>query len=289
MISPGQIGTCNGAGQNGTPSDTAAPVGRGSMLVSAPDSAITAVELNDLAQELGSAFGRMVNFYRGHYRLSAEEAVARADEATPEYMDHILNAPPDQVSWFDLDTLAQKDEAKALERWEQIKQAARNEIRSGYRAARTIEGSGGPWERARFLAVRAELTEAWKPNNAGEQLLVDQLAQWQVLLWRWQETVAIWTSFATHRTQRAKKGEPYEAIRLSDEEAMERATVKVERLHHLYLRTLKALQDQRRPRPPVVVRHAEQVSIDPDRVSVDNLFLPTGFSKPMNIADIEVR
>jgi len=156
---------------------------------------------------------------------------------------------------------------------EQIKQAARNEIRSGHRAARAIEDSGVLWERARFLAVRAELTEAWKPRDAGEQLLVDQLAQWQFLLWRWQETLATWTSLATHGTRRAKKGEPYEAIRLSDAEAIERATERVERLHRLYLRTLKALQDQRRLRPPIAVRHGEQVNVGLVRISVADLGL----------------
>jgi hypothetical protein len=29
----------------------------------------------------------------------------------------------------------------------------------------------------------------WQPCNAVGQQLVDQLAQWQVLLWRWQEAM----------------------------------------------------------------------------------------------------
>jgi hypothetical protein len=59
-----------------------------------------------------------------------------------------------------------------------------------------------------------------------------------------------------------------------EDKALERAMQKAERLHGLYLRTLKALQDQRRPRPPVVVWHAEQVNVGPVRISVANLGLP---------------
>ena len=262
MISSGQNGTSNGA---------ASAAGRGRVLVPAPDSSVNPVELNDLARELAAAFGSMVNSYREHYKLSPEEAAKRAAQTSSEDIDHILNAPPNEVSWRDLDALAWKNEGLALGRWQQIKEAARNEIRSGNRAARAVEDSGGPWERARFAAVRAELMEDLRPRNATEQLLVDQLAQWQVLLWRWQEVMSAWTNCATCDTRRAKKGEPYETMRLSEAEALERATEKVERLHRLYLRTLKALQDQRRPCPPVAVRHAEQVNVDMLQINVANL------------------
>jgi hypothetical protein len=117
--------------------------------------------------------------------------------------------------------------------------------------------------------------EDWGPRNTMEQLLVDQLAQWQVLLWRWQEAMSTWTNCAVYAPRRAKKGESYETMRLSESEALEGAAEKVERLHRLYLRTLKALQDQRRPRSPVTTRHAEQVNVGPFRISLDNLSLPS--------------
>jgi hypothetical protein len=64
-------------------------------------------------------------------------------------------------------------------------------------------------------------------------------------------------------------------MRLFEAEALERAIEKVERLHRLYLRTLKALQDLRRPRPPVAIHQAEQVNVGPVRISVDSLGLPS--------------
>jgi hypothetical protein len=104
---------------------------------------------------------------------------------------------------------------------------------------------------------------------------VDQLAQWQVLLWRWQEAMTRWTNCSAFELREETKGKPYESRRLSEAEALERATEKVERIHRLYLRTLKALQDQRRPCPPVAVRHAEQVNIGPVRISAADIGLPS--------------
>jgi hypothetical protein len=232
--------------------------------------------MNPLARELAGAFGSLVESYRKHSCLSPEVARQRAAEDCAESLDRALNAPPDGVSWLDLEALAQKDAGLALERWEQVKKAARDEIRSGHRAARAVEDSEGPWARARFLAVRAELMETFHPRNAVEQQLVDQLAQWQVLLWWWQEALATWTNCASYGPRKAKKGEPYETMRLSEAEALERAMQKVERLHGLYLRTLKVLKDQR-GLGAVAVWHTEHESIGPLRISMANLCLPSDF------------
>jgi hypothetical protein len=65
-----------------------------------------------------------------------------------------------------------------------------------------------------------------------------------------------------------RRGGAGEALRLSEAEALGRAAAEVERLHRLYLRTLKALQELRRARPPVIVGRAEQVSIGQQQVNV---------------------
>lgn len=273
MNSPGQNGACNGANQNSTANGASAPADPGRILAPTPDSSVNPDELSELARELAADFGEMVNFYRKHCKLSAEEAVQRAEENSPENIDRILNAPPSEASWFDLDALAQKDPALALERWEKIKQAARNEVRSGFRAARVVEDAGGPWERARFAAVRAELMEDLLPCNAIEKQLVYQLAQWQLLLWRWQDALSAWTTHATLAPRQAKKGQSYETMRVWESEALDGAMEKVERLHGLYLRTLKALQDQRKPRPSTSVRHAEPMNVGPVQISVADLGL----------------
>src|SRR5262249_37421342 len=82
-------------------------------------------------------------------------------------IERALSCEPSQVSWLDIDAIARTDPQKALARWDEIKEAARGEVRAGHRAARALEGYDSDcWRRARFLAVRAELTEAWRPRNA---------------------------------------------------------------------------------------------------------------------------
>jgi hypothetical protein len=98
---------------------------------------------------------------------------------------------------------------------------------------------------------------------------VDQLAQFQTMLHAWQEALAAWTMLAGQtpgRVKRAKAG-PHEMPRLTDAEAMAGAAEMVERVHRLYLRTLRALQEQRRLAPPVVVRRAGQVNIAGQQVN----------------------
>jgi hypothetical protein len=51
-------------------------------------------------------------------------------------------------------------------------------------------------------------------------------------------------------------------------ETLRRAAGMVERLHRLYLRTLRALQDQRRLQPPLVVRRAGQVNVAHQQINV---------------------
>jgi hypothetical protein len=61
-----------------------------------------------------------------------------------------------------LERLTRTDPALALERWEEVKQAARQELRSGARARRAVEESSQCcWQRAHFLAARAELIRSW--------------------------------------------------------------------------------------------------------------------------------
>jgi len=234
-----------------------------------PQAPPAADETGVLAREMAGAFGQLVASYREHFRLTPEEARRQATATTQEQVRRILDGPPDQVSWSDLDLLAARDPPQALRHWEAIKAAARQELRTGHRAARALESGDFPvcWERARFLALRAELSEAWRPRDALEAQLIDQLAQWQTLLWRWQETAnAVTMLAACGRTRGRGANAVSEPPRLSDAETLEQAVRMVERLHGLYLRTLKALQERRRP--AVLVRNARQVNLANQRINL---------------------
>src|SRR5207248_451464 len=120
-------------------------------------------EAGVLAGELAKSFGQMVQLYEKHFSLSREEALRRATEPPPDGGDRTLNEPPDQVSWFDLHLVARTDPDRAAARWEEIKRAALDELRTGHRAAKAVETTSiGAWRRAQFLALREELSAEWQ-------------------------------------------------------------------------------------------------------------------------------
>jgi hypothetical protein len=228
-----------------------------------PPSLPAADESLPLARELAASFGAMVKGYREAWGLSPEEALARAGELCPVQEERILHDLPENVQWFDLEALARRDPALALRRWEEVRQAARQELRSGHRAARALEGcESSCWQRAQFLALRAELSEGWRPRNGLEQQLLDQAAQFLTLLWRWQETEAALTAIVK------RQAEADHLPRLTYAEAIEEAATMAERYHGRFLRTLKALRDLRRYAPTVIVRSAGQVNVGGQQVNV---------------------
>jgi hypothetical protein len=226
-------------------------------------------EARELAREAAAAFAGAVQTYREHFRLPAEEAVRRGAESDPAARERILHGPPDQVSWYDLDKLARADPEAAMRRWAEVKEAARGELRTGQRAARTVEGWPGTcWGRAQFLAARAELVESLRPRHAAELLLIDQMAVAQVQLWDWQQTLVAYAQVAVP----GAKGDPRRGSapgppRVSDAAALEQAAAMVERFQRLFHRALSALQGLRR-QAAVVVRRAGQVNVGHQQINV---------------------
>jgi hypothetical protein len=226
-------------------------------------------DAGELAAEIAASFRRTVEGYREAYKLSVQEAVARAEERLPEYEERVLKSPPNELDWHDLRSLSERDLDLALRRWEEVKQAAQDERRSGHRAARVVARDGGScWERAQFIALHAELTEAWQPRDGQEQQLIDQMAQFQTLMERWQETLTSYTMAVGRKRRRAEREEPEGPPRVTLAEAVQGAAAMVELMHNLYLRSLRALQDRRRASPPVVVRRAGQVNFAAQQVNV---------------------
>jgi hypothetical protein len=226
-------------------------------------------EARELAREAAAAFGRLVQDYREHWKLSAQEAVNRAGTTDPAVVDRARTCPPDQVGWHDLDALARHDPAAAMARWEEVKEAARGEVRTGQRAGRGVAGvTPTCWGRARFLALRAELSDAWRPRDALEQLLIDQMAAYQSWAWEWMWEFSAYAELADLReTQPPPRQAPSERVHMTALLAMEKAGELVERFQGLFLTTLRALQGLRRA-GPVVVRRAGQVNVAHQQVNV---------------------
>jgi hypothetical protein len=219
-------------------------------------------EVGELARATAAAFANLVGQYREFYKLSAKDAVERADEPCDVLLQRALTAPPDQIDWHDLDTIARTDPEAAQRRWVEIKEAARGEVRTGHRAAEAVTCYfATSWSRARFLAVRAELIDSLGPRNAAELLLIDQMATYQTRLWEWEERLTSYAAVAAvgSRVTRQRQGVA-DPPRMTDAEAMEQAAAMVERFQRQFLRALAAFHAQRR-RTPVVVRRAGQVNL----------------------------
>jgi hypothetical protein len=163
------------------------------------------------------------------------------------------------LSWHDLELLYRAYPEAALAKWVQTREAAHEELHSGARGAAAVQPwDASPWWLARYLAVRDSLAAGGEPRSGPEELLIDQAAQTHCLVSFWQEELIARTTIANAGSRREpQKDQP----RLDDAQAIEQAMGMVERLHTMYLRTLRALQDARRLPPRVIVRRAGQVNV----------------------------
>jgi hypothetical protein len=227
-------------------------------------------EAGVLAGQLGKSFGRMVQLYEKHFSLSREEAVRRATEPPADGGQRVLTEPPDQVSWFDLHMIARTDPDRAAARWEEIKRAAFEELRTGHRAARAVETvNDGAWHRAQFLALREELAAEWRPRNGIERQLIDTMAQAQAGYLSWLHTLTMRTDLESCTNDRLHREEArWAPPRQSDADALDQAAAMMDRFNRIFLRTLRALCDMRRHGGPVIVRNGGQMNVAQQQVNV---------------------
>lgn len=234
----------------------------------------TVLEAGSLASDLAHAYGRMVRFYRDQLEMSGAEADTRArgandppDEAATD-LDRIRNRPPDQVSWFDLNRVADRDPEAMTELWNGLRAAARDELASGHRTARALDWDGHPWDRARFLAIRDSFRADHDLRPGIESALVDLAAEafGDYLAWSEQLHMQAATEVNLERHDLERHG-AWKPQRIGSAEAMEHSARMADRAHARLLRTLKALGDLRRP-GPVHVHQAAQVNVGAQQVIV---------------------
>jgi hypothetical protein len=226
-------------------------------------------EAGMVAREMADSYRDRVEHYRQYYKLPTAEAVAHAEAKAddPTYLQIILTRPPDQASWRDLQTLAERDPGLALKFWDDMREAARWELRSKQRAGKALEGyAASPWDRAQFLALCQELADGWQPRNGIERQLLDTLAMAQTAMLTWLSRLANWSTRPVKKDM--SEGAGWEPPRLTEAQAIEEAMGMVERFQRIFTRTLRALCDLRRRPLAVVVQQAEQVNIAEQQVNV---------------------
>jgi hypothetical protein len=212
-----------------------------------------------------------VQLYEKHYSLSREDAVRRATEPPPDGGERTMTVPPDQINWFDLHNIARTDPDRAVARWEEIKRAALEELRSGHRAAKSAETINDRcWERAQFLALRTELSEEWRPRNGIERQLLDTMAQAQSGYLAWLQTLTIRTDLESYTNDRRHREEgKWQPPRQSDADALDQAAAMMDRYNRIFLRTLRALCEMRRHGSPVIVKKGGQMNVAQQQLNLN--------------------
>jgi hypothetical protein len=230
--------------------------------------ALAEAEAQPLAHEMQAALAQRVADHMRHCKATLQEALAAVDRPlTPGEQERILQKDPLGVGWPELERLADRDPALAIQKWEEIKQAAREELKSGLRAAEPLGGS--PQERARFLAIRQALAGQWQPRGGVEWQLIDAMALAQSGWHCWLQALSRWACLGVEEFGRESKDRWGRATpRLTTGEAIERAGAMADRFNKVFLRTLRALRDLRRCRPTVVVQTAGQVNVGRQQVNV---------------------
>jgi len=208
-----------------------------------------------------------------------EEATAlveRKDAGPPESVLEVYRRmAPTQMDTHSLNFLCEYDPQAGMAKWEQIKQAAREELANGGRATDAALTSGAtPFDRARFLALRESLAEEWSPRGGIEWTLIEQMATAQTHSWYWSRlltdrasggevsSVVDLNEMANRMSEWEQRRCRWIAPRLTEAEALREAADMVDRWNRMYLRVLRQLRDLRRYNPPVVINNADkQVNI----------------------------
>lgn len=220
-------------------------------------------EIVSVARLMADSYRQMVEFYQREFGLSLDEAHARVTSTfTAQDCARVTGLPPDKVSWWDSGRLLEASPEEGVAFWQKIKEEARNELRSGHRAAGVLEYDGSPWERARFLSIRESFEQDWRPRGGIELALIDVLAQSfsSYLQWlaRLNQLSTVEEKLAKDKYRRDGYSEP---PRVTVVEAVEQASMMVDRFNRLFLRSLRSLRDLRRYSSTVVVQNAAQINV----------------------------
>ena len=179
------------------------------------------------------------------FTRQAVDSFGRLAEQGPGHIEHLT---PADYSWHDVMAVWGQDEAAGQALWEKIKQSARNELAVGKTGASAIESHyARPMRRAEYLAVWVALADGLKPANDTERLLLDNMAQALMLHRHWLHRMVQLDELDEGRLKRSTSGrERYEAPRLSEAEAVDRAAQMADRFQRQFLRLMKCYRDGRR-------------------------------------------
>lgn len=145
---------------------------------SAPAAAAAGADAEALARELSAAFMEQLRQFR-----RARDGDLNLLEIDQLKNGGILRATrdksPDRVTFHDIEAVSRTMPEQALQLWEEVKAAARNDLANGWHAARGVGNDA--WDRACFLAIRDQLRQLWPPRTGPEAMLLDEMAQYELM------------------------------------------------------------------------------------------------------------
>jgi hypothetical protein len=216
-------------------------------------------EINVLASILAEQYKAHVEVYIKELKMTPQDAQAKAAETHPTAVQRAMSLTPRDMAWLHIADLQRADPELAVRRWNEIKATAREELASGHYAT---DWGDSPFARAQFLAVRHAFKVQWQPQNEGEQLLVDMLAQLFLGHLEWLHTLQRRATLAMKMEEgEVKRTGKWKAQRVTEAEAIEAAGMMVERFSRLFTRTLRSIRDLRRFSLNVNITNPHQVNV----------------------------
>jgi hypothetical protein len=227
-------------------------------------------EIGSLARELARGQRELIDQFQRYAGMEAAEAAEAARTPREHALERVRTAPPDQLSWSTLSQAVRHDPAVTRAAWERIKSAARQELASGHRTAKSLERAGTPWDRARFLALRDAFRDDWQPRGGVESALIDLLAQSFGAYLQWSERLSLYVeSQCETEDVKLKRDGYWMPPRVSEAKWMTWCAEQATAAHRRFLMTLKSLQDLRRL-PSVSIASVGQVNVAQQQVNVSS-------------------
>jgi hypothetical protein len=211
--------------------------------------------------------------------LTMEEAVKKACEKLDEkdfedHLDQIATWDVANISWGTLDLVFRQNPDFAQQIWEDIKEEAEKDFKSGHFAAGLFERTEWQreaWKRAHFIAVRNSFIEQFKPQGGIDYSMIDILAVSFFLWMYWTEkhieretTEGIEPLSETERKHAEKWGGEWITPRVCVQESIEQAAQMADRYRRAYQSQLRSMRDWRRYNVPVTINNPQQVNIAAD-------------------------
>jgi hypothetical protein len=224
-------------------------------------------EIGSLARELARGHSDLIDQFQRYAGMEAMEAAEAAHTPRDHALERVRTAPPDQLSWSTLSQAVRHDPTVTRAAWERIKGAARQELSSGHRTAKSLERAGTPWDRARFLALRDAFRDDWQPRGGVESALIDLLAQSFGAYLHWSERLSLYVDSQCETEDVKLKQDGYwMPPRVTEAQWMTWCAEQANAAHRRFLMTLKTMQDLRRL-PAVSITTVGQLNIAQKQVN----------------------